>query len=386
MIQKPIQYEKHQSFQGFLAKSSNEDIEQQRIRALSVLENIANDNNFSKHRISVLERARKDLTKKDSDKNGFKITSFIADEIALLDDIDLPKYFYHRYRYDIFPKTRELDAYPPYIQIEPTSICNFRCVFCYQTDKEFSDKRSSYMGSMQLETFKSIVDQIEGNIEILSLSSRGEPTANKYLPEMLDYSKGKFLNLKINTNASLLTDKIIHALLSGAVGTLVFSADAAEEPVYSQLRVNGSLKRVLENIEKFQKIRERDYPDVKMLTRVSGVMVDKEKQKMESMRSFWSGLVDQITFVNYNPWENIYQSPVNDIVQPCSDLWRRMFIWYDGKANPCDTDYKSSLSVGNIDNNTVAELWRSKKYSQTREDHLNNMRKNTEPCRRCSLV
>ena len=31
----------------------------------------------------------------------------------------------------IYPQTRTLDNFPPYLQIEPTSICNFRCVFCF---------------------------------------------------------------------------------------------------------------------------------------------------------------------------------------------------------------------------------------------------------------
>ena len=73
---------------------------------------------------------------------------------------------------------------------------------------------------------------------------------------MIEYSIDKFLNFKVNTNASLLTEKHCHALLSGGAKTVVFSADAAEEPLYSQLRVRGKLKKVLENIERFQKIRE----------------------------------------------------------------------------------------------------------------------------------
>ena len=36
---------------------------------------------------------------------------------------------------------------------------------------------------------------------------------------------------------------------SGGVKTIVFSADAAEEPLYSRLRVNGKLSVILENIE-----------------------------------------------------------------------------------------------------------------------------------------
>ena len=69
-----------------------------------------------------------------------------------------------------------------------------------------------------------------------------------------------FLNLKLNTNASLLDERKTHAILQSGVKTLVFSADAAEEPLYSQLRVGGKLDQVLANVERFQKIRHTQYP------------------------------------------------------------------------------------------------------------------------------
>ena len=97
------------------------------------------------------------------------------------------------------------------------------------------------MGHMKLETFKLLIDQAEGNVEFISLASRGEPLLCPDIVEMLAYTKDKFLNLKINTNASLLDEKISHAILESGIKTLVFSADAADSTLYSKLRVNGKL-------------------------------------------------------------------------------------------------------------------------------------------------
>ena len=78
---------------------------------------------------------------------------------------------------------------------------------------------------------------------------------HKDIGKMLEYMSGKFLATKMNTNASLLNEKKCHEILSSDLTTLVFSADAAEEKLYSELRVNGSLKRTLKNIDLFnQKI------------------------------------------------------------------------------------------------------------------------------------
>ena len=156
----------------------------------------------------------------------------------------------------------------------------------------------------------------------------------------MEYLTDKFLGLKINTNASRLTEEKCHAILQSNASTIVFSADAATEPLYSSMRVNGKLDQTLSNVENFQKIRSKHYPQSSIISRVSGVKFSKE-QTIEDMECVWGELVDQVAFVDYNPWENSYKCKPSHVSQPCSDLWRRMFIWWDGKANPCDVDYLS---------------------------------------------
>ncbi len=141
------------------------------------------------------------------------------------------------------------------------------------------------MGVMDLDLFKNLIDQLDGNVEAVTLASRGEPTVNKKLPEFLQYMTGKFLASKINTNASLLDEKMIHAILKADLQTLVFSADAASDPLYSKLRVGGSLDKVLGNIENFHKIKESQYPKSKIITRVSGVKYNDE-QNIDDMEEF----------------------------------------------------------------------------------------------------
>lgn len=375
------EYKKHHSFDNFYS-SLNVDQEQQRTRILSVLQTQVDA--LPDDQKKIIKQAVEQLSD-DSALNDFVMTQHIADEISKIADNQIARYVYHRFRYDVYPKLKQLDAYPPYIQIEPTSICNFRCVFCYQTDQVFTSKSNGFMGSMPLDLFKKVIDQIEGNIDFISLASRGEPLVCRDIDAMLEYCIGKFLGLKLNTNASLLNEKHCHAILAGGINTVVFSADAAEEPLYSQMRVNGSLEKVLNNIRTFNEIKKKHYPQSKIITRVSGVKF-KDEQNMDSMLGVWEELVDQIAFVLYNPWENVYESPLSKVTAPCSDLWRRMFVWFDGKVNPCDTDYKSTLSVGNLKGQRISDLWRSSGYEQLREKHVQNQRASVNPCERCVVV
>lgn len=374
----PSIYIKHHSFKDFFS-SLNTDIDLQRRRVVHYFEN----NDQGGHG-SIGQAILRDLTSLLPDVD-FKITPHIADELSRIEDNDIGRYAFNRYRYDVYPKKKILDAYPPYLQIEPTSVCNYRCVFCYQTDTEFTAKANGHMGSMTFELFKEIIDQAEGNIEFFSLASRGEPLLCKDIDKMLEYCRGKFLGLKMNTNASMLNEQHCHAILSGGVNTIVFSADAAKEPLYSQLRVKGNLEKVLSNIRMFQDIRRKQYPSSRIITRVSGVKYGSD-QDMDSMVSLWGELVDQISFVSYNPWENVYHAPVNETKIACSDLWRRMFIWFDGSANPCDTDFKSTLSSGNFKQYSISELWRSAWYEDLRKAHLEKKRGSLSPCQRCIVV
>ena len=62
-----------------------------------------------------------------------------------------------------------------------------------------------------------------------------------------------------------------------------------------------------------------------------------------------------------------------------------MYIWFDGKTNPCDADYKSYLSFGNVKNDTIKNVWNSHKINTLRNDHLNKKRKKVVPCDRCGV-
>ena len=342
--------------------------------------------NLNKNSQKIIEFIKQDLFKSGTkDKPRFILTPNVVKEILTLNTVDIPRYLVHRYRYEIYPQLKIFDDFPPYLQIEPTSICNYRCVFCFQTDNKFNKRSSGFMGHMKLETFKLLIDQAEGNIEFISLASRGEPLLCPDIKKMLSYTREKFLNLKMNTNASLLDEKMSHSILKSGVKTLVFSADAADSKLYSKLRVNGKLEKVFQNIKKFQYIRMKHYQSSKIITRVSGVKVNNQ-QNLDEMEKYWGDLVDQVAFVNYVPWENVYQSNHTGIKLPCSDLWRRMFVWWDGKVNPCDVDYKSELSSGHIKNNSISELWKSVKYNKLRQHHESKLRNKISPCNRCSVI
>ena len=161
----------------------------------------------------------------------------------------------YRYKLRLYPKNRVLLDFPPYILIEPTSICNLRCVMCFQVDRSFTKKE--HMGMMPWDIFTKIVDEAAlNNCKAITLASRGEPTLHPKLPEMIEYISKKILDLKINTNATKLDEKLCKAIIENNVSELVFSVDAGTKETYEKVRVLGKFEKVLSNIKNFNKIRK----------------------------------------------------------------------------------------------------------------------------------
>ena len=281
------------------------------------------------------------------------------------------------------PKNHIVSDFPLYLLIEPVSACNLRCVMCFQIDETFSGDKN-FMGKMDLELFKKIVDEAHKNgTKAITLASRGEPTLHPNLDEMLDYCSGKFLELKLNTNATRLTEKIIHKILKNGVTDIVFSVDSYQKEEYEKIRVNGIFEQVVENIKRFQQIRNESYPNSVCVTRISGVKVNKE-QDPHSFKNFWEKYVDHVAMVEMEPRWDTYNNPYEFAgTGPCELLWERMYVWYDGTVNVCDADYKSKLSPGNINNQSIREIWNNENYSNLRQYHKNGMRNQCHPCDRC---
>ncbi len=294
-------------------------------------------------------------------------------------------YLIHRYKFRLFPGQQKVADFPPHLLIEPTSICNLRCVMCFQIDETFTRDKSQ-MGLMPWMLFTSVVDQAaDHSCQAITLASRGEPTLHKQFGEMLHYiHRKRFLDTKINTNATRLNEKLIHDILESEIANVTFSVDAADAETYEKIRVRGKFDQVLENIELFHEIRDAHYPESVTTTRISGVAVLPDQDPQE-LQSFWSGIVDEVAIVpNQQRWDS-YNNPRFMRKEVCNLLYSRMYVWWDGTCNPCDFDYKSLLKVGNANDESLADIWKGEKYSRIREHHESMRRSELNPCDRCPL-
>ncbi|MDQ2075475.1 radical SAM protein [Marinimicrobium sp. ABcell2] len=132
---------------------------------------------------------------------------------------------------------------PRYVQIEPTTRCNFTCGFCAGRHLEQQD--------MELSTFKKLIDSLEG-IEHVELQGEGEPLLHPDFFSMVRYLRTKFPQVRISliTNGSLFTADIIEELLEASLESVMVSLESVNEEEFQVIR-GGKLSRVRRGLAQF---------------------------------------------------------------------------------------------------------------------------------------
>lgn len=335
----------------------------------------------------VLEGLNEETSTSDSINQSLESFLLTQHEISWMDRNDRNQwidYLVHRYKFRVYPSQHIVGNFPQHLLIEPTPVCNLRCVMCFQVDPYFSKKQN--LGFMDFELYKQIVDEAKSEgCNAITLASRGEPALHRDFGRMLFYLQDKgIFETKINTNGVKLDEQLSHDILASGTSEVVFSVDASEKEIYEKIRVGSKFEKVLENIGRFHRIRQ-EYPRSKTITRISGVKI-LEEQDLEKIVSFWKGIgVDQIVIKSAIPRWDSYSNEPTGIVNPCSLLYERLYVWYDGVVNPCDFDYKSYLNVGNVKEQSLRAIWTGEKISELRRIHDSKQRGTLVPCDRCPI-
>lgn len=299
----------------------------------------------------------------------------------------LINYIIFRYKFFISGNKKIVFDAPPYLLIEPVSTCNLKCPFCFQIDKTFT--RKPFMGVMSFDLFKKAIDEADKiGIGAVTLASRGEPTMHKNFVNMLQYlnTKKNIFEIKVNTNGTYLDDEICHAIFKNNITQIVISSDHYIKADYERLRKGSNFDKVVKNVDRLFEIRKQFYPESICEIRISGIDNEKtlDRKKFEN---FWIKRSDHVTagypLERWDTYNNLIHEDIND---PCHNLWQRMYVWFDGKINPCDADYKSYLSYGNLNEDSLKDIWHGNVISKLREDHLNKNRCKINPCNKCGAT
>jgi len=270
--------------------------------------------------------------------------------------------------------------FPFIIDVELTNHCNFNCVFCGQREM----KREK--GFMSTKMFKEIVEECRLWKVPIRLIRWGEPLLHPNIVEYCQHIKDNNLPLHITTNGSMLTDEMIEAFVEMGVDSIIFSMQGATKKGYEQMRGNH-YELLEENIEKLFVARGRKK---KPYIQITSTMTNETKEEIKAFIDYWEKTVDEVSIgktnlsrVKVSP-ELKKQETIKKEYRPCTEVYQKLSVDWDGKVSCCCADWDRFMTVGDLSENTLQEIWGSSKRLKAFRKILDAMgHKKLEMCKKC---
>lgn len=285
---------------------------------------------------------------------------------------------YSLYRYLNMEKHYKMSfKFPSVLFVESTNACNLSCVFCPRK------KSRKKIGFMNFRLFKKIIDECTNfdKLSELYLHKDGDPLLAPNLPKMIEYAKKGEISDKvaIASNGLLLDEKNSLKLLKSGLDELTISLDAVNPRTYEKIKgvPASNFETIERNVKRFIELRnEMDliYPIVKLK-----IIYMKETQKeIKEFIKKWKPIADSVPVRAYITWaqsvndRNVQQVKIPNDPHPCAAPFTNLAINWDGEVSVCCVDWNKELIVGDVNKETIYDIWHGETLRELRKRHLNN--------------
>lgn len=294
-----------------------------------------------------------------------------------------------------FP-TKGMYEFPNIINVEVyAGDCPCSCVHCPVGTTE-PRKRKEVFGNkgIDLELYKKIISEItEHSHSTLRVHSAGEPLIWENLVEALEFSRNSNVSSWIFTSAVTGNMSLLEAVCENA-DIVEVSVNSITSKDYKATKGIDAFAKVAENIEYMHNfIGKNKIPSRLIVSRVQSL----DKTADEEFVKYWksTGLVDDAFVRTYHTYNDIIAELDTGQKQSkheaCLVHWARFSISVDGYAVVCFNElFKPELNpgliLGDINKQTIAEIWHGPKLSSIREAELSgNYSKVFDgiPCKNC---
>lgn len=236
--------------------------------------------------------------------------------------------------------------FPDVVRLEPAGVCNFKCLHCP------IGTEGGHRIILKLEKFIEYFDALPFVPRVLVLYHGGEPLLNKYLEKMIAYAKNKGVRkIAFNTNASLLTE----SRDLSQVDELRVSFDGEDIEQNNLIRVNSDFRVHANEVRKLA-LSDKRPTVIKIYNARQGT--DKPAQYLLDYFNDCPGM----TFegIQIRQWARMKNEPkpARDGVTHCVALMETFTILSNGDVPMCCEDLQGDDIIGNVNQNSPAELWR----------------------------
>lgn len=314
------------------------------------------------------------------------------------------------------------DKKPHVFNVETTNYCNMKCVMCPRTiymtrkniwidDKIFEEVLDNIKPyeKKDLDNFWSWLEnnynynhkEVSENGFYFSVISRclilhgyGEPFLDKYLIKRIKACKNKNIPTYFSCTPATMTIEKATAAMEAGLDVLKFSIDALDDESIKKIR--GKRANYSESIEKILQLieikRERNFKTLFVPCMIALGNSSKDKEMQERFLEFWK---DKDVFAYVKSQDNRWLFEQDEKIinnshyakQYCEYPWTSLTVMADGNVVPCTQISNNEIVLGNIKENTLEEIWNSKKYKDFRNMHVTgNFPKNHKCKNNCDQV
>ncbi len=315
--------------------------------------------------------------------------------VVLADTLGKPFIDYRR-KWEAAGRLECVPDYPLEIGFDLLFACNLRCAGCYFSDDTPKPSYLSAPRPFPLDAFKKVIEEGANNgLGSVYFGYASEPTMNRqYLDYVEAASRAGISDIWFGTNGILLDETSIDRLLEQGVTRLVVSIDAATRETFEKVRIRGDYDRLMRNMNYLLEAKERK-KSVLPLIRVSFVANQINQHEVEDFKAFWQEKVDYMSIQKFCAMEDFTDSLYPDGKIPklpedfaCPQPFQRLFINDNGDVYPCcsfENMYSRELRMGNIEQMSIGEIWKSEPMQKLREAHLTGTFSSYKACTTCAL-
>ncbi|GAB3247292.1 radical SAM/SPASM domain-containing protein [Chitinimonas naiadis] len=291
---------------------------------------------------------------------------------------------------------------PMAIYVEPTNICNFKCIFCPESFDNYKEKAGGLF-QMGLDDFKAIAGQIKafGTVKTLNFYMMGEPFANKSLIDFISHAK--LINIAerviVTSNGTLIRPERYEAICASGLDYLRVSIYGGNETAHKfNTKSPYRLEKIRENVSGLKSFRDglgqaTPYIYVKMIE-------SKVVAENEDFLRYFENVGDELSLeavMNWNdPQEgNLAFTETASLLQTkyfahkkavCPFPFYTLVIHSDLNVSVCCVDWDKKAVIGNLREESLQEMWRGTRLREFQLKHLQHKRHELSSCQNCTYL
>lgn len=278
--------------------------------------------------------------------------------------------------------------FPLFLVFETIFKCNLRCVMCIHSSK--AKQKYEYDNKMPFAMFKKIMEESSRHYcPSLTFGGTSEPFLDDNIIDMISLAKNKgFIDIMLNTNATLLNDKISRQLIESGLTRLRIGFDGLTAATYEKIRVGANFEKVKNNILNFMRIRKEMKAKLPIV-RLSCVRLSENEREIKKYIEFWKPIVDYVSIQTYRPHEFTKKRLQMGIGKKtkikkiaCSQPFERLYIRGNGDVHAC-CNVAFGPKVGNVLDDKLYNIWNSDKMCALRNAFRYNTWNKISSCRKC---